>query len=278
VTLFSSYHLSDRYLAAYVEQLNRFQPELIDSYPSALHVVARYALTHGLPLPRPRAIVTSSETLLPDQRADIERAFGCAVRDQYGSAEMVAFIAQCEEGTYHVNPEYGITEVESDPARNNADGSGRLLCTGFLNTAMPLIRYEIGDTAVLEDGACGCGRHFPRVRALMGRIDDYVSTPDGRLVGRLDPVFKGVEGIAESQIVQDSTNHITVYLVPASGSVPAVTTLRENLQARLGADMAIDMTEVASIPRTRAGKFRAVVSLVSRPGDHDGVAGAGTRA
>ena len=50
-----------------------------------------------------------------------------------------------------------------------------------------------------------------------GRIEDYVLTPEGRLVGRLDHVFKEQYEIEEAQIVQDDPSSIDI-LVVAGGS------------------------------------------------------------
>ena len=88
-------------------------------------------------LPRPRLIVTTAETLLAFQRETIERAFSCPVTDQYGCTEMALFISQCEHGSYHVHPEYGIVEVLDERDRPVAPGEeGEVVCTGFVNRAM----------------------------------------------------------------------------------------------------------------------------------------------
>ncbi|HEX8948217.1 MAG TPA: hypothetical protein VF790_04600, partial [Dissulfurispiraceae bacterium] len=156
--LFSSYHISERTLPSYIARLEELDPVFIDSYPSAVHTIARFikdkGVRHGI---APRAIVTSSETLFEHQREVIEEAFRCRVHDQYGNAEMAAFISQCEKGTYHVNPEYGIVEVLGRDGEPKFDEPGELVCTGFLNHAMPLIRYRTGDSAVLSRGSCACG-------------------------------------------------------------------------------------------------------------------------
>ena len=264
-TLFSSYHISDDTIPAYLEELDRSNPSFIDSYPSAIFAVAQYINLHSVPHGiRPKAIITSSETLLSHQRIEIEKAFHCPVFDQYGGAEMVAFIAQCEHGTYHMNPEYGLLEVIDHDGKSVGEGeAGQLVCTSFLNLAMPLIRYRIGDSVVMGDRTCGCGRNFPVVWAIAGRTDDFIVTPDGRYVGRLDPVFKGMQHIKESQIIQERTDLITVRIVREPGfRDETARELVEALKQRLG-NMTVNIEYCDRIPRTAAGKFRSVVSRVA---------------
>jgi phenylacetate-CoA ligase len=109
--LYSTYHLSDANIPAYLERLAQQRPALIFSYPSALAAVSRVLLLHPELHIQPQAIITSCETLTPHQRVISEEAFGCPLTDYYGSAEMSAFVAQCARGTYHVWSTYGICEV-----------------------------------------------------------------------------------------------------------------------------------------------------------------------
>ena len=55
------------------------------------------------------------------------------------------------------------------------------------------------------------------LRSVEGRADDVLVTPDGRQVGRLDPVFKGDLPVREAQIVQEAIDRIRVRYVPAPG-------------------------------------------------------------
>lgn len=266
--LCSSYHLSPQHMTAYAEALRRFRPALIDSYPSSILPLATYLVEHPEVRLGVRAIVTSSETLDLEARGRLERAFGCPVFDHYGAAEMAAFITQCEHGTYHANPEFGVVEIVDERGAPVAPGeTGQVVATGFINDAMPLIRYVTGDLAVQGSGTCACGRAFPVIQRIIGRQDDVVITPDGRRVGRLDPIFKVTNGIHETQIIQDRRDHIRVEIVPTSGyQASDGEVLRQELARRLGPTMSIEVVLVPSIPRAASGKLRTVVNLVDR--DH----------
>lgn len=261
--LFSSYHLADHNIPAYLERLRAWNPALIDSYPSSLSILADYALRHGLTAARPKAVITSSETLNASERQSITAAFNTHVFDQYGSAEQVSFISQCEHGSYHIHPEYGITEFMPTP---EVDGNAAaIVATGFTNYAMPLLRYQTGDLAAPAAESCVCGRAFPRVECLLGRMDDMIVTPEGRRVGRLDPIFKGLTSVRQAQIVQERVRRLVVKLVPGATFRPADQDgIRHELEKRVGRGMEIAFELVDEIPVGRGGKFRAVVSHVSR--------------
>ena len=264
--LFSSYHISEANIPYYIEALELADPSFIDSYPSAIYVIARHIvenqISHGI---KPKAIITSSETLLAEHKRIIEQAFGCRVYDQYGSAEMAAFITQCEHGAYHINPEYGIVEILDDMGRSVKLGdAGRLVCTGFLNHAMPFIRYYIGDSAIFASDACKCGRNFPVIESLLGRTDDLIITKDGRSIGRLDPIFKGLTAIKETQIIQETIGTIIVKIVRDSGyNEKSADNLVRELKKRIGMDTKVVIEYVERIPRTSSGKFRSVISYVT---------------
>ncbi len=264
--LFSSYHIAPSTLGHYVRSLADFRPELIDSYPSSIEPIARYVLESGITSIRPRAVVTSSETLDPAVRALVGQAFGCPVLDHYGSAEMAALVAQCAHGSYHVNPEFGVVEVVRPDGSPAAPGEpGEIVATGFINPVMPIVRYATGDLARRREGTCPCGRAFPMLAGIEGRADDVIVTPDGRRIGRLDPVWKAVSSVHEAQIVQVAADRVRVDVAGDAVTDDDRAALLRELANRLGPTMRIEVARVERIPRTARGKFRAVVNLVGDP-------------
>lgn len=265
----SSYHVAAHTAAAYIQAMDRHRVEYLLGYPSSMHALAEACRAAGL---RPRAlrvVVANAEPVLAHQREVIEDVFGCPVRETYGMAEFVAAASECDHGRLHLWPEVGVLEVlQHDVDEPVADGEvGRFACTGLLNRTMPLIRYLVGDAGVVAppEETCPCNRTLPILRSIEGRIDDLVRTPDGRLIGRLDPVFKGSLPISGAQIVQEELDVFRVLVVPASGYGPsAAESIGERLRARVGA-VRVDIEVVESLPTGPNGKFKAVVSHVTCP-------------
>jgi len=261
--LFSAYHLSEQTLPYYIEELARRKPAELIGYPSAIAAVATHINASGGRGPiAPRVVITNSETLFAWQREAIEGAFGCPVRDYYGSAEALVFAPQCSAGAYHFDPLLGIAEIVDTEGRPVPPGeSGRIVCTTLTNNVMPLVRYDIGDVAVKLPGTCPCGSIMGGAREIIGRQDDIITTPDGRVVGRLDHIFKGVTGIEECQIIQEALDLIRITMVVDGTFDPRQEhVLRENARGRLGTAVRVEFSRLQRIPRTPAGKFRGVVS------------------
>lgn len=262
--LFSSYHLSEANLPAYVRELERFSPVLLSGYPSSLYLLARAYRKWGSGNLRLRAVFAASETLLHKQRETIEAAFDCKVFVWYGNTELSANIVECEYGSLHGRPEHSLTEVVDDegkPARE-----GRLICTGFGNLAFPLIRYDIGDVVRLSNHQdCACGRRGTLYESIVGRVEDYIVTPDGRFVGRLDHIFKDAVNVVEAQLIQHSVEHLNIRMVRRPEyREDDENAIKAEARSRLGSTIGLSFEYVDSLERTAHGKTRFIISSLGR--------------
>jgi ribosomal protein S18 acetylase RimI-like enzyme len=261
----SAYHLSAEAAKDYIRALRDYGVTYILGYASALSALARFALDQDLGIPCLKAVISNAEPLFSHQRETIRQAFRCPVYNTYGMSEMVCAGGECEHGTMHLWPETGIWETLSDDSdRPVAPGAaGRLVATGLLNSDMPLIRYEVDDRIAMAAAGtrCACGRTLPIVASIEGRKDDVILTPDGRRIGRLDPVFKEAFPMVESQVIQVSHKHLCVRVVPAAGFNASTEAAIGRALRQVVGDMLIKVERVPSIPRSANGKLRAVVAL-----------------
>jgi phenylacetate-CoA ligase len=263
-TLFSLYHMSDEHLPSYVAAIHDTPARFAQGYPSSLFLIGRALLDAGRPLPAGRltAVFTSSESLLAFQRETIEKAFGAPVRDRYGVSELAVSMTACAANRLHVDMEFGLVEVE--PVEETDEFvRGPLIVTGLSTDATPFLRYRVGDVGTLRKRPCECGRPGQVFLDVDGRIEDYVSTPDGRLIGRLDHIFKAELDVAEAQILQEDPGSLEVLVVPRPTYGPAAErSLLGEIRSRLGEEIRITIRRVDAIPREPNGKFRAVKSRV----------------
>jgi phenylacetate-CoA ligase len=277
--LFSAYHMSPCHLPAYLDELNRRRPPMIQGYPSLLFLLADFMAANGLRLAyQPLAVMSSSETLLPHQRRVIERAFGIPCRQLYSLTEGVASIAECPHGRLHVDEDYAHLEF---PPLGGAENACRVIGTTLTNLAFPLLRYDTGDIVEFEPsaGPCSCGRSGRIVERIDGRIEDYVLTPDGRKIGRLDHIFKDMVRIRECQIVQNDLSQLTFHVVRGRGYSDAdEAALLAEARRRLGPLIRIEITYQEALQRTSRGKLRFVVSDIpeSRVAHEDDLASRST--
>lgn len=264
--LLSSFHLSKNNLPSYFETLRRFRPTVVDGYPSTLYILAKYLESRRERFPL-KAAVTSSETLYDFQRAVIEERFACRLFDYYALAERVVFSNECDrhEG-HHLAMEYGLAEVVGDDDQPVSRGAaGRLVGTSLLNTAMPLLRYVTNDRTSLRREACSCGRGLELMDDVTTKAEDVLTLSDGRLISPsvLTHPFKPLDCIEGSQIVQTEPDAVTVRIIPGAEYKSSLTQhLVDELKARLGDNVRIDIQLVKELEVSPNGKFKWVISKV----------------
>lgn len=263
----STYHISPKNAKWYIEALQRYAPTHMIVYPSSAFNLALAVLEKALTPPKMKVIFSNAEVLLDRHKEIISEAFQCPVQNIYGMVEMAAAASECEKGAMHIWPEVGITEVLEDkqdiPIKHGE--VGRLILTSLLNVDMPLIRYEVGDRGSLDfsEVKCNCGKNLPLLSKIEGRLNDMILTPDGRRIFWLNPVFYGLP-IMEAQIIQESLERIRVRFVPAQGYTNRdEVSIIQRFRERVGA-IDIVTEPVDHIPRSANGKFRSVVSLLTK--------------
>ena len=261
----SSYHLRREWMGYYLDAIDRHQAEYLWGYSSALYTLATEALERNRRLYGLRIVLTNGEPLEQRQRAAMEQAFGCPVRETYGMSELVTAASECSAGVMHLWPEVGVLEVLGNDDCPVAPGSiGELVGTGLLNWDMPLIRYRTGDRGAIGSSGtkCPCGRQLPVIRCVEGRTDDVLYTMDGRTVGRLDPVLKADFPVVETQIIQEAIDRIRVRYVPTPDfSEVSAAQFTKRLKQRMGS-VEVVWESMDRIPRGANGKFRAVLCAI----------------
>jgi phenylacetate-CoA ligase len=165
---------------AFLDIMRERQPAYVATYPSALRALAAVALERGGAMPPVRQFITSTEPVTAATRALARRVFGARVTDRYSCEECGWLAHQCPiHDHYHVLSAQVVLEVVDDDGQACAPGQpGRVLVTALHSYAMPLIRYDVGDLAVLGEG-CDCGITLPVLSCIEGREREFFVLPDG---------------------------------------------------------------------------------------------------
>lgn len=265
--IFSVNHLSPENMDAYYRAIDSIRPKEIIGQPSSFFALAKHMKKNNLRWSAPPILTMSTaETLQQHIRQAIEEQFECMVVNQYSCTEMALFVSDCEEGTLHVHPEHGILEVvDSDGCPVPEGEVGDVLCTSFINHVMPLIRYRLGDVLAISSDKCSCGRAFPMVKGLVGRSADVLVTPDGNRVAGIGGAFSSIPGLCETQVIQTERDHLVIKMVTDKGfSAFSERELIQQLRNRVGDGIRISLDRVDRIPREPNGKFKAVISHLSK--------------
>lgn len=259
--LISSRHLKPQNMGYIVEALQRFQPYMIQAYPSTAFVLASYLEKTNAPSLAMPYVFTGSEILYPYQRELIEAYVG-KVMDFYGMAERVAFASECEHGNLHLNSDYSFVEIV-DEAGEPTNDMGYVVGTTFHNLLMPLIRYRLSDRTKWKPGQCPCGRAYPMIEPIAGKFEDVIYGSEGNPVSPsiVTFAFKGVHNIENSQVAQVEPGVWEVRIVPMSGySDEDGKQIEKNIHAMVDEKIIVKLKMVVDIPRTSAGKYRWVVN------------------
>jgi phenylacetate-CoA ligase len=111
---FSSYHLAPQNASDYIRAIQNHELIYLLGYASSLYSLAQIALEQNLSIPVLKAVISNAEPLYIHQREVISRAFQCPVYDTYGLSEKVCAAGECLQGSLHIWPEVGLTEVLCD--------------------------------------------------------------------------------------------------------------------------------------------------------------------
>lgn len=261
--IYSSFHLTEENIGAYVESLNKFKPQAIDGFFTSMCDVAGYIERHGIKLTfTPAAIFPTSETLTKTGRELLERVFGCKVYDQYASSEGAPFVTECPDQVLHMELASGVFEHISED-------DNEVLVTSFTTHGTPLIRYRIGDRMTFsKDRECICGLQGPIVEEIQGRRLDFLYTPQGAKInaGNVANLLKNIpNAIIRAQFCQDKMDEITALLEvdPELYGPRHENLLREEFAHKFGPEMKIYVQIVPEIPREASGKFRMIKNSVN---------------
>ncbi len=265
---FSPFHLRPDTAQQYVDALDRHQIEWGTGYAVSYYLLARFMLEKGIAPPQHlKAIITTSEKLTGEMRVVMEKAYECRIYEEYSTVENAIFASECEMGRLHVSPDVSIVEIlHPDGSACLPGEAGEVVVTTLAKVYQPLVRFRLGDVAMWDADACSCGRQMPVIKEVVGRIEDVVVGPDGRQMVRFHGVFVSQPHVREGQIIQEALDLIRVKVVPSDGFGQAdVDEIVHRVQQRLGDHVKVIVESVDEIPRTKAGKFQAVISKIARP-------------
>jgi phenylacetate-CoA ligase len=223
---------------------------------------------------RPTVVIATAEVLHDENRRLIESTFGVPVTMHYGSRELGMIASECAEHRglhFHTWSSY----VEFDPIGDTPDGPAyRLLITDLLNYGQPFIHYDTGDCVTVGMQQCACGRSFPLVQKILGRVCEGIIMPDGGIIPgitlgtQMAQMGYTFRSIAQVQFVQKSLHHI--HLRYAVKETPAwqqseLESIRTAIDALMNQPMQWTFEQVPDIPRERSGKIRLCVSEIPPP-------------
>lgn len=270
-TILSAYDLTEENVTQYVRFLNRYQPEYLYGYASALETFARLMepSREKLRLKHLKAVVSTSETLSDFRRQSIGDTFACPVLNEYGARDAGILGYECRCGHLHITAENCILEVVDpvtlEPAAPGQ--SGLVVTTDLNNLAMPRLRYLLGDTATLSPKAeCLCGVTLPTIQSLDGREDAIFELPDGKLVhgNFVNQLSRKYHTIRQFQLIQTSVDRAELRVVICEQGMPKEVEAFRRDVAGFMPGVEVKAVVVPRIEPSKSGKFRYSIRQFDR--------------
>lgn len=191
----NTFDLDEKPLRNWIQWYNIIKPNILRGYASSLIHLAQFVERNKLQIHRATSIVSTTEVLYPHMRELVEKILGGKVFDSYGCREVSQIATECSEHMgFHIVMENQYVELVDQ----------KIVVTNLNNFAMPLIRYEVGDLAEhIDIKQCKCGRSSPRITKLMGRDNENIELPSGKVINGefFEFLFFGYKSVEQYQIV-----------------------------------------------------------------------------
>jgi phenylacetate-CoA ligase len=133
--------------------VSRFNRGYLSYFPTSLLFLIFESKSRGVTLANKfYKVFTQGETLFDSVRYFIEDQMNTKVIDFYGTVEHGTIAREIEKNFYVLLNELALLEVVDEKNEQVSENErGRVLLTTLGNLAFPLIRYEVGDFATVEE-------------------------------------------------------------------------------------------------------------------------------
>ena len=160
-------------------------------------------------------------------------SIGVRSLSNYSATEIGPIALEClkHQGYFHVAHTNVIVEFDDRlTASYNGTSLGRLLITHLHSYATPIIRYDVGDFAQLEQ-KCPCGHDGPTISSIFGRGKHFLRHPNGKLLPFYisTRVLQEIVGFKECQFRQNEIDTITLELSGRESITPVEEANLKNL-------------------------------------------------
>ena len=263
-------NLSKENLDRYFREMLRARPETFYGFPTLIEKFTSHLIESGVP-PKPfptlKCVIPSSEMAYPWQKVKWREYYGVPVAEEYGCTEAGILAIECPHGSWHIPVESCLIEYVTLDNPAIEQPPVKILITDLTNRALPIIRYDIGDSAVPGEGKCECGRGLPVMKGFAGRVSKLIDLPDGRTIHSLDfwYIFRKAgeikpDGLREFQVKVVYPKEFIISIIPGKQFDDEIMGfLKYRIGFALGDKADITYKLVDDIAPTKSGKYDKII-------------------
>lgn len=208
--------ITNKKLQDLLNDILKFNPQIIRGYVSSLYNLASLIEKKNIKFLNLESIITSAEYLPKQIWQYFEKIFNCTVYNLYGCTE-ASSIAVNKSNSYKmvISEDLYFVEVLDENGNNVKPGEqGLITITDLHSKAMPLIRYQIGDMAIVDESFYKFAREFRYFVSVEGRTNDIFELENGSLIySHLWFVyFREKNWISKFKVIQNDKSKIHIQL------------------------------------------------------------------
>ncbi len=245
------------------------EPAYIATYASNARALLQAAKARGIRWSALRELGTFGEVVDDSLRQLAQAVWGVPLVDAYSCVELGYLALQCPKHPhYHVQSENVLLEVVKPDGGSALPGeTGRVVVSTLHNYAMPLLRYDLGDYAVVGQ-PCDCGRGLPVLERVVGRVRNLMRlrTDEGDDVlwpRYASNVLGKYFAVRQFRLTQVAYEDFVLALVSDPLGAEKEANLRrmvlQQLERNVPHPLNLEIRYVSEIPRGAGGKFEDFV-------------------
>ncbi|MFH2127802.1 MAG: AMP-binding protein [Pseudomonadota bacterium] len=146
--------------------------------PSFLMTIAQRAEAMGLDPANDLLLevaLVGAEMLPESLRRRLQDKLGITVRQSYATVYLGCLGYECQEAAgLHVPQNMLVEVVDPSTGQPQPPGVAGEVVASNLDRAYPMLRLATGDLSMWLEGDCPCGRTSPRIKGVLGRMDQAV--------------------------------------------------------------------------------------------------------
>ncbi|WP_162918365.1 hypothetical protein [Taklimakanibacter deserti] len=235
----------------------RTKATLLHAPPRTVTAILQHGEDIGVRLPL-KLIATISEVIPEQFRSLVNALPGCRWVDRYATIETKLIAVTCADcGAYHLADRHAVIEILDDRNRPVKPGKmGRVVVTPLFNLAMPLVRYETGDHALVT-ATNTCRRSPFALERIVGREGNLFKLPNGhRVIPWIDPRAAFDAGLRQFKLVQVSPVDIDFLYIPRDGAADLTgDRAQELIDKSMVTGFKVTPRKVAEMPLSASRKF-----------------------
>ena len=269
---FPVFDLSNEILDNFISKFYSNKFIYVNGYTSSLVIFAKYCIEKKIIIkeicPTLKSVFTTSEVCDDIDKKTLEHGFGVPVVNEYGASELDIIGFEDRDGDWLVNYETLFVEILNSNNQAVKPGKqGRVVITSLYNKAMPFIRYDIGDLAILKKHKKSGYQVLKRV---LGRTNDIVLLPSGKKSAGLTFYYiskKLLESggfMREFIIIQKKLNHFHYqYVANRLISNEEKKGVQDAMELYLEKGLKITFERKNKIKRNKSGKLKQFYSEIN---------------